>query len=82
MEATPKKTKKQLAAEKRLDEAGIRFTRGQLSNALFKFKESNKSSTFIMIDEFTSEQFRAMANYMKVFPNCTIFPDGSGKPCK
>ncbi len=81
METISKKTKKQLAAEKRLDEAGIRFTRGQLSNALFKFKD-RESASFIMIDEFTSEQLLAMANYMKAFPNCTIFPDGSGKPCK
>ncbi|MEI6671803.1 MAG: hypothetical protein WCL02_00070 [bacterium] len=77
-----KKTKKQLKAEARLANAKIRFIRGQLGNAMFMDTEQHDANNKVHISDWSAEKLRAMADYMEAFPNCTMNPDGSGKPCK
>jgi hypothetical protein len=79
------KKRKQDIASKKLKDAGLEFRKTALGQACFiPVAESTKKhpSRIIFPDEWSRAQFRAMADFMDAFPECTIFDDGSGKPCK
>lgn len=82
MEKTEKKSKKQITAEERLKNSKVLFMRGKLGNAIFVNTETSEAFNKLQISEWSVEKLRAMADYMEAFPNCTLFPDGSGKLCK
>ena len=78
-----RKAKENKAIQK-VSKCGLKFTKTNLGQAVFipKNTTGNFADKMIFIDEWSREELRAIADYMDAFPNCTIFEDGSGKPCK
>ena len=76
--------RKQAIAIKNLHNAGLEFRRTRLGQAAFipKGTDSSFAEKIMFPDNWSKAEFRAMADYMDAFPNCTLFSDGSGKPCK
>lgn len=72
------------SVDRRLNDSGLEFRKTNLGQAAFvPLGTTGKYADKIFFpDEFTIAQLRAMADYMEENPNCTIFSDGSGKPCK
>lgn len=72
------------SVDKRLNDSGLEFRKTNLGQAAFvPLGTTGKYADKIFFpDDLTIAQLRAMADYMEAYPNCTIFSDGSGKPCK
>jgi len=66
----------------RLDVLGIKFIKTRLGEAVFVPFSATDASKAVRPGNWSVSQLRAMANYMELNPNCTIFSDGSGKPVK
>ena len=76
--------RKQAIASKQLLSAGLVLRRTSLGRAAFITKDtkSNYADKIIFPDDWSRAEFRAMEKYMDAFPDCTLFLDGSGKPCR
>ena len=64
-----------------LVDKGIVFTKTNIGEAVFIHKGDKDASNSVRPSNWTPTQLRAMADYMEENPNCTLFDDGSGKPC-
>lgn len=67
-----------------LYESGLKFIHTTLGQAAFIPKDTvgNVATKILFPDYWSIAQLRAMADYMEAYPNCTIYSDGSGEPCK
>lgn len=63
---------------------GIKISRTKIGQAVFVPEETAQSFATKMLfpSDWSIAQLRAMADYMEVNPKCSLFEDGSGKPCK
>ena len=73
-----------LSVNKRLNDSGLEFRKTNLGQAAFVplGTVSIYADKILFPEDWTIAQLRAMADYMESNPDCTIFSDGSGKPCK
>lgn len=82
----PYKTTKEKQAEAKqiLESSGLEFKKTALGQAAFvpKGTKGKYADKILFPDDWSASQFEAMAHYMRTNPNCTIFSDGSGNPCK
>lgn len=78
------KKRKMAKANKRLSKAGLEFRRTRLGQASFipLGTTGNYARKMMLPDDWSVAELKAMAKYMEADPNCTLFSDGSGKPCK
>jgi hypothetical protein len=76
--------RKQAIASKHLLEVGLEFRHTQLGKAAFipKGTKGSFADKIMFPDDWSKAEFRAMADYMEAFPDCTLFSEGSGKPCR
>ena len=75
--------RKQAIASKNLLAVGLEFRRTTLGQASFVPKDTGRfAAKVIFPEEWSKAEFRAMTNYMDAFPNCTLYSDGSGEPCR
>jgi hypothetical protein len=61
---------------------GLEFKKTRLGQAVFIPREDSDAHNGLFPDRWTIAQLRAMASFMEQNPNCTIYDDGSGKPCR
>lgn len=81
---TTKDGKKLKEADEILSKSGLEFRKTAMGQAAFipKGTDSKYAEKIIFPSDWSASEFEAMAHYMRTNPNCTIFNDGSGKPCK
>lgn len=65
-----------------LEMVGLIFRKTALGQAVFTPIGDVDAHNGLFPDHWTVGQLRAIANFMEKNPNCTIFDDGSGSPCK
>lgn len=75
---------KQTKATKELNKSGLEYKRTKLGQAAFipLNTKSSFANKIIFPDEWSKAEFKAIHQYMKAYPDCTMFDDGSGRPCK
>jgi hypothetical protein len=73
--------RKKISDEKSLEDVGLEFVMTQLGEGVFIKKGAEDAHNSLHPQSYTSDQFIAAGNYMKANPDCSLFPDGSGKRC-
>lgn len=76
--------RKKNKATKKLIKSGLECRKTALGQAAFIPKGTTQqyAEKILFPSDWTSSQLIAIGKYMRAYPNCTIFSDGSGKPCK